>query len=95
MSQTIRTNRLTLAVFTIALTLVFTQLPSTDSKAVTACLGPAAYPPDLPDCLDPVEEANRQATIKAAADKAAAVPPTESGTSPTQATPTGTNLISG
>ncbi|MFM1796908.1 MAG: hypothetical protein RL733_689, partial [Actinomycetota bacterium] len=46
-NQTINPNRLILSVFAIALTLVFTQLPSTDSKAVSVCLGPAAYPPDL------------------------------------------------
>ena len=72
MVKTIRTNRLVTVALTISLTLIFTQLPSTDVKAASVCLGPAAYPPDLPDCLDPVAEANKAAAIKAAADKAAA-----------------------
>jgi len=71
MVRTIRSNRLILIAMTISLTLIFTQLPSTDVKAASVCIGPSAYPPDLPDCLDPVEEANKQAAIKAAADKLA------------------------
>ena len=36
------------------------------------CQGPAAYPPDLPDCLDPVVAAQQAAAAKAAQDAAAA-----------------------
>nr|NDG08134.1 hypothetical protein [Oxalobacteraceae bacterium] len=36
------------------------------------CQGPAAYPPDLPDCLDPVVAAQQAAAAKAAQDAVAA-----------------------
>ena len=36
------------------------------------CRGPAAYPPDLPDCLDPAVLAAQEAAKKVAEEKAAA-----------------------
>jgi hypothetical protein len=73
-------------VTTVVLSLLFAQLPNTSAPAAVYCLGPAAYPPDLPDCLDPVVEAQKvakqqaddaaatatAAALKAAQDKAAA-----------------------
>ena len=44
----------------VALSLLLAQLPNTSAPAVTYCIGPAAYPPDLPDCLDPVVEAKKE-----------------------------------
>ena len=62
--------------FTIVLALLFAQLPNSSVNAATVCQGPAAYPPDLPDCLDPVvlakEEADRKAAEQLAASEAAA-----------------------
>lgn len=43
----------TLSLLTISLTLTIVQTPLTPAVAAI-CSGPAAYPPDLPDCLDPV-----------------------------------------
>ena len=56
----------------VVLSLIFAQFPSTNASAVTYCLGAAAYPPDLPDCLDPVVEAQKiaqQQAADAAADR--------------------------
>lgn len=73
MRQRLRTNLI--ALLAISLSLTFVQTPQTPAFAA-ACQGEAAYPPDLPDCLDPVvaaqQEAATAAAIKAAADKEAA-----------------------
>ena len=55
------------------------QIISNQPAIAAVCQGPAAYPPDLPDCLDPVVAAQQEAAAKAAADAAA--------TSATPATP--------
>lgn len=49
---------------TVFLSLLFVLLPNTSAIAVVNCLGPATYPPDLPDCLDPVAEARKVEQIK-------------------------------
>ena len=49
------------------------QIISNQPAMAAVCQGPAAYPPDLPDCLDPVVAAQQEAAAKAAADAAAAV----------------------
>ena len=49
---------------TVFLSLLFALLPNTSAIAVVNCLGPAAYPPDLPNCLDPVAEARKVEQIK-------------------------------
>ena len=49
---------------TVFLSLLFALLPNTSAIAVVNCLGPAAYPPDLPNCLDPVAEARKVEEIK-------------------------------
>ena len=73
MRQRLRTNLI--ALLAISLTLTFVQTPQTPAFAAV-CQGEAAYPPDLPDCLDPVvaaqQEAATAAAAKAAADKVAA-----------------------
>ena len=56
----------------VALSLLFAHLPNTSAPAATYCIGPAAYPPDLPDCLDPVVEAQKEAKRVADEQKAAA-----------------------
>ena len=48
------------------------QIISNQPAMAAVCQGPAAYPPDLPDCLDPVVAAQQEAAAKAAADAAAA-----------------------
>lgn len=63
-----RSKLVTLVAF-VVLSLAFAQLPNTSAPAATFCNGPAAYPPDLPDCLDPVVEAAK--AQQAAADAAA------------------------
>ena len=66
-------KRRTLTTIGVAvLALFMAQLPNTSAPAVTYCIGPAAYPPDLPDCLDPVKEAKKEADRIAAEQKAAA-----------------------
>jgi len=66
-------KRRTLTTIGVAvLALFLAQLPNTSAPAVTYCIGPAAYPPDLPDCLDPVVEAKKEADRIAAEQKAAA-----------------------
>ena len=47
------------------------QIISNQPAMAAVCQGPAAYPPDLPDCLDPVVAAQQEAAAKAAADAAA------------------------
>ena len=37
------------------------QIISNQPAIAAVCQGPAAYPPDLPDCLDPVVEEQRVA----------------------------------
>jgi len=54
----------TLSLIAISLTLTFVQYPLTPAVAAV-CGGEAAYPPDLPDCLDPVVEAKPVATTAA------------------------------
>ena len=71
----------------VVLSLLFAHLPNTSAPAATYCIGPAAYPPDLPDCLDPVVEAQKEAKRvadeqKAAADAAAAAASLESALDP-------------
>ena len=60
----------------LILALFFAQFPNTSVNAAKVCIGPAAYPPDLPDCLDPVvlaqQEAERVAAELLAASTAAA-----------------------
>ena len=48
------------------------QIISNQPAMAAVCQGPAAYPPDLPDCLDPVVAAQQEAAAKTAADAAAA-----------------------
>ena len=68
--RTISRRHVVTTVATVVMSLMFAQLPNTSAPAVTYCAGAAAYPPDLPDCLDPVVEAARNA--QAAADALAA-----------------------
>lgn len=65
-------RRTLMVVTTITFSLLFAQFPNTSVNAATICQGPAAYPPDLPDCLDPVVLAKQEADRKAAEQKAAA-----------------------
>ena len=57
-------------------TLAFAVLPAMPAYAVEVCRvstdGTAVYPPNLPDCLDPVVLAKQEADAKAAADASAA-----------------------
>ena len=55
----------------LILALFVAQFPNTSVNAATVCIGPAAYPPDLPDCLDPVVLAKQEADRKAAEQAAA------------------------
>jgi len=61
-------------VFITCLSLCLTSIQIINNQPAIAaiCQGPAAYPPDLPDCLDPVVAAQQEAAAKAAADAAAA-----------------------
>jgi len=43
------------------------QIISNQPAIAAVCQGPAAYPPDLPDCLDPVVEEQRVAAAEASA----------------------------
>ena len=54
----------TLSLIAISLTLTFVQNPLTPAVAAV-CGGPAAYPPDLPNCLDPFVAAKPVATTAA------------------------------
>ena len=62
-------------IFITCLSLCLTSFQFVNGQSVFAaevCQGPAAYPPDLPGCLDPVVAAEQAAAAKAAADAAAA-----------------------
>ena len=72
MKSRISRHRALTTVGTVFLSLIFAQLPNTSAPAVEYCIGPAAYPPDLPDCLDPVVEAQKVAKQQADAADAAA-----------------------
>ena len=56
-------------IFITCLSLLLTSFQITNNQSAVAaiCGGPAAYPPDLPDCLDPVVEEQRVAAAEAAA----------------------------
>ena len=58
----------------MAATLLFSMQQSAPYLVLLAevCRGPAAYPPDLPDCLDPAVLAAQEAAKKVAEEKAAA-----------------------
>ncbi|NDE12905.1 MAG: hypothetical protein EBZ99_04685, partial [Actinobacteria bacterium] len=65
-------NRFAPALLIIAF--LFSALQSAPQLSLFAevCRGPAAYPPDLPDCLDPAVLAAQEAAKKIAEEKAAA-----------------------
>ena len=65
MKSRISRHRALTTVGAVFLSLIFAQLPNTSAPAVVYCIGPAAYPPDLPDCLDPVVEAQKVAKQQA------------------------------
>ena len=56
-------------IFITCLSLLLTSFQVTNNQSAVAaiCGGPAAYPPDLPDCLDPVVEEQRVAAAEASA----------------------------
>ena len=56
-------------IFITCLSLFLTSFQITNNQSAVAaiCGGPAAYPPDLPDCLDPVVEEQRVAAAEASA----------------------------
>ena len=56
-------------IFITCLSLLLTSFQVTNNQSAVAaiCGGPAAYPPDLPDCLDPVVEEQRVAAAEAVA----------------------------
>ena len=56
-------------IFITCLSLLLTSFQITNNQYAVAaiCGGHAAYPPDLPDCLDPVVEEQRVAAAEAAA----------------------------
>ena len=56
-------------IFITCLSLLLTSFQVTNNQSAVAaiCGGPAAYPPDLPDCLDPVVEERRVAAAEASA----------------------------
>ena len=56
-------------IFITCLSLLLTSFQITNNQSAVAaiCGGPAAYPPDLPDCLDPVVEEQRVAAAEASA----------------------------
>lgn len=58
----------TVSLLAISLTLTIVQTPLTPAVAAI-CSGPAAYPPDLPDCLDPVVAEQPVATAAAPSAK--------------------------
>ena len=72
MKRRIYRPRALATVATVFLSLIFAQLPNTSAPAAVYCIGPAAYPPDLPDCLDPVVEAQKAAAKQAEEAAAAA-----------------------
>ena len=61
-------KKFVIALTYVVLSLLFAQIPSTPTYAAEVCQGEAAYPPDLPDCLDPVVAAQEAAATKAAED---------------------------
>ena len=65
-------RRIIALTFVLAFSMSLTSLPASIVHAAEVCQGPAAYPPDLPDCLDPVVVAKQEADAKAAADASAA-----------------------
>ena len=65
-------SRVIALVFAMAISMGLTSLPISPVTAAEVCQGPAAYPPDLPDCLDPVVVAKQEADAKAAAEASAA-----------------------
>ena len=65
-------RRIIALTFVLAFSMSLTSLPASIVHAAEICQGPAAYPPDLPDCLDPVVVAKQEADAKAAADASAA-----------------------
>ena len=65
-------SRVIALVFAMAISMGLTSLPISPVAAAEVCQGPAAYPPDLPDCLDPVVVAKQEADAKAAAEASAA-----------------------
>jgi len=67
----------TLSLIAISLTLTFVQNPLTPAVAAV-CGGPAAYPPDLPDCLDPVVAAKPVPTTAAPSAQPVAATPAPS-----------------
>jgi len=67
----------TLSLIAISLTLTFVQNPLTPAVAAV-CGGAAAYPPDLPDCLDPVVAAQPVPTTAAPSAQPVAATPAPS-----------------
>ena len=69
-------HRVITTVVTVVISLLFVQLPNTSAPAVTSptayCGGPAAYPPDIATCVDPVVEAQIIAQQRADAAASAA-----------------------
>ncbi len=61
-------KKFVVALIYVVLSLLFAQIPATPTYAAVVCQGEAAYPPDLPDCLDPVVAAEQAAATKAAED---------------------------
>ena len=57
----------------LGLVLLLPQFPTAPANAATVCLGPAAYPPDLPDCLNPVALAQEEPVKKATEQQAAKI----------------------
>jgi hypothetical protein len=73
MKIALRNNRIAICA-AVLLSLFLSQLPNTSVSAATICIGPAAYPPDLPGCLDPVVLAKQEADKKAAEEKLQPMP---------------------
>ena len=58
-------KRFVVVIVYVVLSLLFAQFPNTAISAVPKiCEYEAAYPPDLPDCLDPVVAAQVAAAAK-------------------------------
>ena len=76
-------HRAVTTVVAIVISLLFAQLPNTSAPAVTSpkvyCGGPAAYPPDIATCVDPVVEAQLIAQQRADAAASAAASAADSG----------------
>jgi len=74
MFRTVKNNYL-VVISTVVLSLLFAQLPNTSVSAVVRCTG-LGYPPEFPECLDPVflagqDEADRIESAREAAEKLA------------------------